>query len=224
MLGLLIAVPFISLSTPAQAARNYLIELVVFSMPDRGVDEKWTAANPPLNKRKLARAKLPALIMEEYKEEPVEIKESDFSSYVSRIRKNPRRNIILSTRWVQTVLPPANTTISRITNRKDIAYGMKAGNSAIKPGIINDAQTSSSQPVLDGFINFYIAGQFNLEADIRYTPAYRPSILDEEPATGPVSYRIYEKRRIKSGELNYYDHPKIGMVLRVTPVKTPVEQ
>ena len=78
MLSLLIAVPFISLSTPAQAARNYLIELVVFSMPDRGVDEKWTAANPPLNKRKLARAKLPALIMEEYKEEPVEIKESDF--------------------------------------------------------------------------------------------------------------------------------------------------
>jgi len=220
-LSLLIAVPFISLSTPAQAARSYLIELVVFSMPDRGADEKWIAANPPLNTRKLARAKLPAQIMDEYKEEPVEIKESDFSSYVSRIRKNPRRNIILVTHWVQTVLPPANTTIARITNRKDITYGMKAGNSAIKPDI-NVDQTSSLQPVLDGFINFYLAGQYTLEADIRYTPAYRPSILDEEPAAGPVSYRIYEKRRIKSGELNYYDHPKIGMLLMVTPVEIPV--
>ena len=220
-LSLLIAVPFISLSTPAQAARSYLIELVVFSMPDRGADEKWTAANPPLNARKLARAKLPAQIMEEYKEEPVEIKESDFSSYVSRIRKDPRRNIILVTHWVQTVLPPANTTIARITNRKDISYGMKAGNSAIKPDI-NVDQMSRLQPVLDGFINFYLAGQYTLEADIRYTPAYRPSILDEEPAAAPVSYRIYEKRRIKSGELNYYDHPKIGMLLMVTPVEMPV--
>ncbi len=222
--SLLIAVPLISLSTPAQAARSYLVELVVFSIQDRGTDEKWTAANPPVSSRKLARAKLPVQIMEEYKKEPVEIKESDFPSYVNRIRKNPGRNIILATHWVQTVLSPANTTIARITNRKDIAYGMKAGNSAIKPGINNDAQTSSSQPVLDGFINFYIAGQYTLEADIRYTPAYRPSILDEEPAAGPVSYRIYEKRRIKSGELNYYDHPKIGLVLMVTPVETPIEQ
>ncbi len=158
LFSLLIAAPLISLSTPAQAARSYLIELVLFSMQDRGADEKWTAANPPLSSRKLARAKLPAQIMEEYKEEPVEIKESDFPSYVNRIRKNPRRNIILATHWVQTVLPPANTAIARITNRKDTAYGMKAGNSAIKLDI-NDAQTSSSRPVLDGFINFYIAGQ-----------------------------------------------------------------
>lgn len=222
MLSLLIAVPFISLSTPARAARSYLIELVVFSMPDRGVDEKWTTTNPPLNTRKLARAKLPAQIMEEYKEEPVEIKESDFSSYVSRIRKNPRRNIILATHWVQTVLNPANTVIARITNRRDLADDLKVSNTGIKPGL-NDDRLASSQPVLDGFINFYLTGQYTLEADIRYTPVYRPSILDEDPASGPVSYRIYEKRRMKSGELNYYDHPKIGMVLKVTPVEMPVE-
>lgn len=223
LLSLLITGLFISLSTPAQAARSYLIELIVFSMQDRGEDEKWITANPPLNEKKISRAKLPAQIMDEYKDVPVEIKESNFSSYVDRIRKNPERNIILATHWVQTVLDPTNTMIARITNRKDLTDDLKVGNKDIKPGF-NDNQLPTSQPILDGFINFYVTGQYTLEADIRYTPVYRPSILDEEPATDPVSYRIYEKRRIKSGELNYYDHPKIGMVLRVTPVEMPTEE
>lgn len=223
LLSLLITGLFISLSTPAQAARSYLIELIVFSMQDRGEDEKWITANPPLNEKKMSRAKLPAQIMDEYKDVPVEIKKSNFSSYVDRIRKNPERNIILATHWVQTVLDPTNTMIARITNRKDLTDDLKVGNKDIKPGF-NDNQLPTSQPILDGFINFYVTGQYTLEADIRYTPVYRPSILDEEPAADPVSYRIYEKRRIKSGELNYYDHPKIGMVLRVTPVEMPTEE
>ncbi len=222
LLSLLITGLFISHSTLAQTARSYLIELVVFSMQDRGDDEKWKTANPPLNERKMLRAKLPAQIMDEYKDEPVEITESDFSSYVKRIRKDPERNILLATHWVQPVLNPANTVIARITNRKYLTNELTAASTNINTGLY-DNQLPISQPVLDGFINFYLTGQYTLEADIRFTPVYRPSILDEEPATGPVSYRIYEKRRMKSGELNYYDHPKIGMVLRVTPVEMPDE-
>jgi hypothetical protein len=221
-LSLLTCGLLISLPAPALAARSYLIELVVFSTLDRGEDEKWTTTNPDLNERKMSRAKLPASIMDEYKEEPAEIKESNFPSFVNRIRKNPDRSIILATHWVQTVLDPANTVIARITNRTDIADDLIIDNTYIKPGFI-DTQQATSQPFLDGFINFYLTGQYTIEADIRYTPAYRPSILDEDPAAGPVSYRIYEKRRMKSGELNYYDHPKIGMVLMVTPVEVPAE-
>ncbi|NOY16916.1 MAG: hypothetical protein GXP23_08300 [Gammaproteobacteria bacterium] len=223
LLSLFVTGLFISLSTPALAARSYLIELVVFSMQDRGDDEKWITPNPPLNEKKMSRAKLPAQIMDEYKEVPIEIKESNFSSYVDRIRENPERNIILATHWVQAVLDPASTIIARITNREILTDDLKTDNIDLMPDVSGD-QLPTSQPVLDGFINFYLTGQYTLEADIRYTPVYRPSILDEEPATGPVSYRIYEKRRIKSGELNYYDHPKIGMVLRVTPVEMPTEE
>lgn len=220
LLSLFISGLLISLPAPALAARSYLIELVVFSTQDRGDDEKWTTDYPVLNERKMSRAKLPASIMDEYKEKPAEIKESNFSSSVNRIRKNPDRNIILATYWVQTVLDPANTVIAHITNGTDTADNLIATKAGIKPGF-SDAQPAASQPVIDGFINFYLTGQYTLEADIRYTPAYRPSILDEDPAAGPTSYRIYEKRRMKSGELNYYDHPKIGMVLMVTPVEIP---
>lgn len=218
--SLLLATVLISLSSSALAARSYLIELVVFSMQGSGNDEKWTAANPPLNARKMARAKLPVRLMEEFKDEPVEIKESKFSSYVARIQRNPQRNIILSTHWIQTVLGPASTVIARITNRKELTDNLLPDRVARGPEPY-DVQLTASEPILDGFINFYLAGQYTLEADIRYTPVYRPSILDEETTAAPVGYRIYEKRRMKSGEVNYFDHPKIGMVLMVTPVEMP---
>lgn len=220
LLRLFISGLLISLPAPALAARSYLIELVVFSTQDRDDDEKWTTDYPVLNERKMSRAILPDNIMDEYKKIPAEIVESTFPSFVDRIENNPDRSIILTTHWVQTVLDPANTVIAHITNKRELEQDLKIANTYIMPGI-NDAQPATSQPVLDGFINFYLTRQYTIEADIRYTPAYRPSILDEDPATGPLSYRIYEKRRMKSGELNYYDHPKIGMVLLVTPVVIP---
>lgn len=222
LFSLLIAGLSISLSSPAMAARSYLVELVIFSSHDNGGEEKWTTAIPPLNSRRMSRAIRPAKIMAGLKKHPVEIKESNFSAYVARIKNNPGRTILLSTHWVQTVLDPANTVIARITNRADLSNDVKMGNAGIKTSL-NDDQHSNSRPILDGFINFYLAGTYTIEADIRYTPAYRPSILDEDPGVGPVTYRIYEKRKMKSGELNYYDHPKVGMVLRVTPVEMPIE-
>jgi len=211
LLSLLITGFFFAATTPAYAARSYLIELVIFSTEGGANAEKWTSVDPPLNSRKMARAVYLGTGELELTMEIKELKESTFSSYVNRIRKNPGRKVILTTRWIQPVSGPARTTIARISERRsrpDIPLDMKKDN----------RQTMDEKPLINGFINFYLDGQYTLEADIRYTPPYRPSILDEQPDIGPVSYRIYEKRRMKSGELNYYDHPKFGMVLLVTPV------
>jgi hypothetical protein len=211
LLSLLITGFFLATTTPAYAARSYLLELVIFTTQNAGSAEKWTSVDPPLNKRKMARAVYPGTGELELTKELKELKESTFSSYVNRIRKNPRRKVILTTRWVQPVSGPARTIIARISERKD----RPDSDMEMNPG---NSQGMVDKPLVNGFINFYLDGQYTLEADIRYTPPYRPSILDEQPNIGPVSYRIYEKRRMKSGELNYYDHPKFGMVLLVTPV------
>jgi len=211
---------FLSLSTPALAARSYLIEVVVFTTQDAGDTEEWTAVYPPLNTRKMSRAIIPGQGELKLKDELKEIKESTFSSYVGRISKNPRRKVILSTHWVQPVLSPANTAIAHITDVKTRVGNQYTTETKMNNGYPGN-QITPELPLLDGFINFYLDGTYTLEADIRYTPPYRPSILDEEPDVGPVSYRIHEKRRMKSGELNYYDHPAFGMVLLVTPVETP---
>lgn len=222
LLGLLTTGLFLSLSTPAMAARSYLIEVVIFTTQDAGDTEKWTSAYPPLNTKKMSRAIIPGQGELELKNGLNEIKESTFSSYLDRISRNPRRRVILSTHWVQPVLSPANTAIAHITDVKTRAGDQNATKTKINSGYPGN-QISPGRPLIDGFINFYLDGQYTLEADIRHTPPYRPSILDEEPDIGPVSYRIHEKRRMKSGELNYYDHPKFGMVLLVTPVEMPEE-
>lgn len=41
---------------------------------------------------------------------------------------------------------------------------------------------------------------------------------DYEIATAPVRYRIFEDRIFRSGEIRYYDHPKFGVLARITRV------
>jgi hypothetical protein len=39
----------------------------------------------------------------------------------------------------------------------------------------------------------------------------------------PVFYRISEDRILRSGELRYYDHPKFGLLAKVTRVEEEEE-
>ncbi|MGB5607096.1 MAG: CsiV family protein [Gammaproteobacteria bacterium] len=43
------------------------------------------------------------------------------------------------------------------------------------------------------------------------------SMAYSDAASGYPGYELREKRRIKSGELNYFDHPRFGLIARVTP-------
>jgi hypothetical protein len=222
LLSLLFAGLYLSLATPALAARNYLVELVIFSTQGSTGNEIWTRQYPPLNARKMSRAIMPGHGDLKLNNNLAEVRNSNFSSIVDRINRDPGRRTILSTRWIQPVLSPANTSIAHITDRRNPTSLQNTNYNKNKTGYTGN-QIATAPPLLDGFINFFLDGQYTLEADIRYTPPHRPSILDEEYQEGPITYRVYEKRRIKSGELNYYDHPKFGMVLLVTPVNIPTE-
>jgi len=47
---------------------------------------------------------------------------------------------------------------------------------------------------------------------------------DAEEPPAPVYYRIQENRIVKNGELRYYDHPKFGVLARVTRVEEEVPE
>lgn len=38
---------------------------------------------------------------------------------------------------------------------------------------------------------------------------------------GPILYHLVEARRLRPKTIAYFDHPKLGVLLRVTPVKSP---
>ncbi len=61
---------------------------------------------------------------------------------------------------------------------------------------------------LDGTLRFYLSRFLHVDLDL--------ALQEKGAATGELSYRLIENRRIKTQELNYFDHPKFGVLLRVT--------
>jgi hypothetical protein len=64
---------------------------------------------------------------------------------------------------------------------------------------------------LDGAVTFHVSRFLHLDVNLR---------LRETGATDgdPVVYRIRESRRVKSQETQYFDHPRFGLLVRITPL------
>lgn len=83
--------------------------------------------------------------------------------------------------------------------------------------IQNVGKNSLSQPVqiqksggqsgdlLDGFVRIQRGNYLHLLMDLEYAP-------------GSSTYRLKEKRRLKLNEVHYLDHPKFGVIAKVTPL------
>ncbi len=79
---------------------------------------------------------------------------------------------------------------------------------------------------LAGSLTLYLSRYLHLVVDLQLdeadstTPEYIFGGYDlhhyDEPDTYPVRYRITENRIIRNGELRYFDHPKFGVLARIT--------
>lgn len=67
--------------------------------------------------------------------------------------------------------------------------------------------------VLDGTVQFYVSRFLHVEVNMQLRDRALPD----------TAYRIEERRRIKSQEINYFDHPRFGVLLQVTPIKSQAE-
>lgn len=64
---------------------------------------------------------------------------------------------------------------------------------------------------LDGTVHFYVSRFLHVDVDLQ--------LLD--PLAPGIAYHLTERRRIKSQETHYFDHPRFGLLLQVTPIKAP---
>lgn len=66
----------------------------------------------------------------------------------------------------------------------------------------------------------------HLALDLRYSPQGAApagplfSIFGREAESAPL-YRLAQSRRVRSGELNYFDHPRFGAIVMLTPYPAP---
>ena len=73
---------------------------------------------------------------------------------------------------------------------------------------------------LDGSLTLYLRRYLHLVVDLEMAGASESRGAGLYGSiTGPVRYRISEDRILKNGEIRYFDHPKFGMLAKVTRIE-----
>lgn len=80
---------------------------------------------------------------------------------------------------------------------------------------------------LNGRFRMYLSRFLHLVVELDYTPDTGPVLpvaielpgAGERPTPAELSYRIREDRIFRSGETRYFDHPKFGVIARITRVE-----
>jgi len=116
----------------------------------------------------------------------------------------------------ESYMQPALTTLLQKDGRYRILAHARWRQSLDAKEIAKPVRITSNSPVnpgeLDGTVRFFMSRFLHLSVNLRFRD---PASVD--PAA-PVIYQINEQRRIKSLELNYFDHPRFGVLARVVPV------
>ena len=117
--------------------------------------------------------------------------------------------------------PPADSPLSAATaaleksGRHHVLAHLRWKQSAEAKSESKPVKIANTAGGLDGSLRFYLSRFLILELNLalRETPS---GATTEKEA---VVYRLNEPRRIKVAETNYFDHPKFGALVRVSPVK-----
>ena len=73
------------------------------------------------------------------------------------------------------------------------------------------------RPAVQGTVEVSLARYLQVDVDLLYT---RPVIAEDgAPNTTPSRFRLVSKRRMRSNELHYIDHPLFGVLILITPLQ-----
>ena len=76
---------------------------------------------------------------------------------------------------------------------------------------------------LEGELNLYLSRYLHLDVKLQLDAPAQINSANQPPGefeiTYPVRYRIEEDRIFRNGDLRYYDHPKFGVIAKITRVE-----
>lgn len=77
---------------------------------------------------------------------------------------------------------------------------------------------NSTNRALDGTLRFYLSRFLHVEINLAFREPGELTLYTAVPAVPGQLYRIREQRRVKSKDVQYFDHPKFSALVRVAPV------
>lgn len=183
-------------TAPASAAqpKSYDVEVVIFSYRDPSDNgEQWPAS--------LQEGTGPAGIYSSHQTSKLPVGAYRLNSISNGLRQSSAYAVLFHKAWRQPAYNSAN------------AVGFPVYTAA-----------ENGRYSIEGSVRLIRERFLHLDADLLMVPGDSGSaIIDiNSPRTSP-QFELREKRRIKSGVVHYFDHPRFGMIAMVTPYVSPEE-
>lgn len=114
-------------------------------------------------------------------------------------------NVLLHTAWRQAI------------DKEDamIPIRLKGGKVVVSSSFSTEVPNNDTYQI-DGTIALGLSRFLHLKTDLVYNQK-SPRVKDY-PSSSIRSYRLKQKRRMKSNEVHYIDHPLFGVLLKITPI------
>ncbi|MFW5450166.1 MAG: CsiV family protein [Methylophagaceae bacterium] len=186
-----IALSLLILSVQAHAAQWYHVELIVFEQLNTITDEQWPQMTS-VGKASLSPGMATSLIQPAATE--------TLLNTASRLNHSARYRVHYHNAWQQPIM------------RKNSAKSVKI---------------RSANNLIEGTIRLYKSTYLHAALDLwlKQNSSDVDSWSDASPngidINAPQNPNLKESRRIRSKKLYFFDHPKLGALLQLTPIKTP---
>ncbi|MAT64797.1 MAG: hypothetical protein CMN57_04050 [Gammaproteobacteria bacterium] len=223
---LLLAALALLMTAAAPAADQYDVEIIVYASlePDTG-EEYWPALESGPD---LASAwyfdHTPAL-------QPLPRKAYRLDAIAGALARSRQYRPLLHFAWRQpgwerdAALPVrVNIPIGANLPVYPESHPLRAPGTVTAPsGLSPESALRGEMQLLEGTLMVYRSRYLHLVADLVYQERLGPS-ADSSPYAedGGVVYqpiRMQQSRRMRSNELHYLDHPRLGVIARITPVE-----
>lgn len=187
----LISIGLFALSLSAHAQQWYHVELVVFEQLTTITDEQWPQSDI-LDTAPLTTQTATTLIQPAVTESLV--------TAAQRLNRSPRYQVHYHQAWQQPIL------------EKRVAQSVAV---------------QSENTLIDGSVRLYKATYLHAQLDLwlMENQSLANSWSDASPEgidiSTPRNPNLNESRRIRSKKLYFFDHPKLGALLQLTPIDTP---
>lgn len=179
------------LSMPSYADQWYQVELIVFEQLDTITDEQW----PHMEKQQTA-SLLPNMATMQI--QPATTKSLDH--IVESLEASPQYQARYHRAWLQPIADKENA----------LAINIHSANKLIEGSL-----------KLYKAIYLHAALDLWLVQNVGITNSWSDVSPEGVDINAPRNPNLVESRRIRSKKLYFFDHPKMGAILQLTPVDTP---
>ena len=187
----LVSIGLLALSLQVQADQWYHVELVVFEQLNTVTDEQWPQIDI-LETAPLSTDMASPLIQPAVNESLV--------TAVQRLNRSSRYRVHYHQAWQQPIL------------EKRLAKAVAV---------------QSENELIDGSIRLYKATYLHAQLDLwlmqnlGFTNDWSDASPEGIDISAPRNPNLKESRRIRSKKLYFFDHPKLGALIQLTPIDTP---